>query len=71
MPEHMLTDAAPTYATQGRKSTLIFAKSRIKPVKGMTIPRMELMGALIGTRALLHVKQQLALPIAKQILWSD
>ena len=37
----------------------------------MTIARMELMGAIIGTRALLYVKQQLALLISKQILWSD
>uniref|UniRef100_A0A1I7VE71 Pao retrotransposon peptidase n=1 Tax=Loa loa TaxID=7209 RepID=A0A1I7VE71_LOALO len=45
----------------GTKSSLIFSKSRIAPIKGMTIPRLELMAILIGTRAAQFVMTQLDL----------
>uniref|UniRef100_A0A1I7VQT1 Reverse transcriptase domain-containing protein n=1 Tax=Loa loa TaxID=7209 RepID=A0A1I7VQT1_LOALO len=55
----------------GTKSSLIFSKSRIAPIKGMTIPRLELMAILIGTRAAQFVMTQLDLTNIKVILWSD
>ncbi|KAL3993991.1 Pao retrotransposon peptidase family protein [Acanthocheilonema viteae] len=54
----------------GTKSSLIFAKSRIAPIKGMTISR-DLIAILIGTRAAQFVITQLDLTNIKVILWSD
>uniref|UniRef100_A0A1I7V6A5 Integrase catalytic domain-containing protein n=1 Tax=Loa loa TaxID=7209 RepID=A0A1I7V6A5_LOALO len=51
----------------GTKSSLIFSKSRIAPIKGMTIPRLELMAILIGTRAAQFVMTQLGLINIKEI----
>uniref|UniRef100_A0A1I7VXE7 Uncharacterized protein n=1 Tax=Loa loa TaxID=7209 RepID=A0A1I7VXE7_LOALO len=51
----------------GTKSSLIFSKSRIAPIKGMTIPRLELMAILIGTRAAQFVMTQLDLTNTKQM----
>ncbi|VDK89646.1 unnamed protein product, partial [Onchocerca ochengi] len=54
---HIFTDAssvayaAAVYAKQEKKVSLIFAKSRIAPIKGTTIPRLELLAVLIGGRA--------------------
>ncbi len=50
---------------------LLVSKARLSPMKGMTIPRMELMAVLIGTRLLTFVENQLNLTIDKKILWSD
>ncbi|KAK6112116.1 Pao retrotransposon peptidase family protein [Brugia pahangi] len=54
---------------QETKSSLIFAKSRIAPIKGMTIPRLELMAILIGTRAAQFVMTQLDIVNTRIILW--
>uniref|UniRef100_A8QHS0 Pao retrotransposon peptidase family protein n=1 Tax=Brugia malayi TaxID=6279 RepID=A8QHS0_BRUMA len=56
---------------QETKLSLIFAKSRIAPIKGMTIPRLELMAILIGTRAAQFVITQLDIVNTRIILWSD
>ncbi|KAI1712841.1 pao retrotransposon peptidase domain-containing protein [Ditylenchus destructor] len=50
---------------------LIFSKNRLKPKDGVTIPRLELLAILIGTRALKFVRQELHRPIKRQVLWSD
>lgn len=53
------------------KSDLVFSKSRLAPVKGMTIPRLELMGVLIGVRCVDYVKKELQLPLQKVIVMTD
>ena len=53
------------------KSDLIFCKSRIAPVKGITIPRLELLAVLIGVRCLKYVETQLKLPLDTVILMTD
>ena len=53
------------------KVDLIFAKSRLAPLKGMTMPRLELLAVLIGVRSLQFVKEQLKLKITKTLLWTD
>ncbi|XP_045185375.2 uncharacterized protein LOC123543362 [Mercenaria mercenaria] len=45
------------------RSDLVFSKTRLAPTKGMSIPRMELMGVLIGVRCVNFVKNKLNLPI--------
>ena len=67
--------AATVYLHQqcGERSTcnLIFAKTRIAPVKGMTVPKLELMAVLIGVRCLTFVKDQLKMNISSVYLWTD
>ena len=56
-----------------RKSivNLIFSKVRIAPKKTMSIPRLELMGLLIGVRSLKFVSKELGLESTKRIIWTD
>ncbi|KAI5738230.1 hypothetical protein M8J77_004376 [Diaphorina citri] len=50
---------------------LVFAKSRIAPVKRPTLPRLELLGALIAYRSLKYVHESLDLKITNTYLWID
>jgi hypothetical protein len=50
---------------------LAFTKTRLAPVKKMSIPRLELLAVVIGVRCLQFVKNQLRVPIANMYLWSD
>ncbi|XP_060556893.1 uncharacterized protein LOC132717440 [Ruditapes philippinarum] len=50
---------------------VIFAKTRLAPIKKLTIPRLELLAVLIGLRCLKFVKEQLRVPIEKQYLWTE
>ena len=49
---------------------LIFSKTRLAPDQ-ITIPRLELLGVLIGVRALKFVENQLHLPVMSKILYTD
>ncbi|XP_060588499.1 uncharacterized protein LOC132743919 [Ruditapes philippinarum] len=53
------------------KTDLIFAKTRLAPVKVMTVPKLELMAVLVGVRCLRFVKEQLQLNIENMFLWTD
>ncbi|XP_060570805.1 uncharacterized protein LOC132729079 [Ruditapes philippinarum] len=53
------------------KVDLVFAKSRLAPLKEITIPRLELMAVLIGVRCLKFVSNQLQLNIKEKYLWTD
>ncbi|GIY31107.1 uncharacterized protein CEXT_730751 [Caerostris extrusa] len=50
---------------------LLQAKSRITPMKTITIPRLELMAATIGARLFSYVKQAPKLPNVKAYFWTD
>ena len=50
---------------------LIYVKARLAPIKEVTIPRLELLGVLIGCRASQFVAQQLGIVDIKQILLTD
>ena len=52
------------------KVDLIFAKTRLAP-ENMTIPRLELMGVLIGVRALQFVTSELRLRLKNTIVFTD
>uniref|UniRef100_A0A8R1XPG9 DUF5641 domain-containing protein n=1 Tax=Onchocerca volvulus TaxID=6282 RepID=A0A8R1XPG9_ONCVO len=65
---HVFTDASNTayvaavYIQDQTKETFsVFANSRIAPIKGITIPRLELLAMLIGVRAAQFVIRQLEL----------
>jgi len=54
---------------------LIFSKIRLSPSKPkvppVTLPRLELLGVLIGVRAIAFVGQELHLPVTSSTLWTD
>ncbi|MCP9260781.1 Zinc knuckle family protein [Dirofilaria immitis] len=69
MQFHVFTDASSlvysaaiyvrNYGIEGVKTSLIFAKSRIALIKGITKPRLELLAIIIGVRAAHFVINQL------------
>ncbi|XP_065180165.1 uncharacterized protein LOC135810600 [Sycon ciliatum] len=52
-------------------SNLLISKSRVAPVASPTIPRLELMAALLGVRLIQFVRRELPLTFSSTFLWSD
>ena len=50
---------------------VILAKSRIAPVKETTIPRLELLAALVGARIVNFLRKEIPLSLTNTYLWSD
>ncbi|XP_061176063.1 uncharacterized protein LOC133185014 [Saccostrea echinata] len=50
---------------------LLFSKTRLVPLKKITLPRLELLAVVIGVRCVHFVEQQLKLTITEKILWTD
>ena len=50
---------------------LVFGKSRVTPVKPMTVPRIELCAAVLAVRVSLMLEQELKYEYVKQIYYSD
>ena len=53
------------------QSNLIFSKSRVAPLKKLTIPRLELMATLLGSRVLVFLRKEIPYSFATTYLWSD
>uniref|UniRef100_A0A1I7VPA4 Integrase_H2C2 domain-containing protein n=1 Tax=Loa loa TaxID=7209 RepID=A0A1I7VPA4_LOALO len=80
---HVFTDASmgaysaavyirnPKNGSNSAKSFLLYAKSRIAPIKGITIPKLELLSVLIGVRAAQFVVKQLNIISYHVTVWSD
>ncbi|XP_029835783.2 uncharacterized protein LOC115319889 [Ixodes scapularis] len=58
--------------TNGNTSVrLVMSKARVAPLKKMTLPRLELLGALIGSRLMAFLIETLDLPDLECHLWTD
>ena len=82
MSLHMFVDASEnaygavvyarcTYEDGSSSSEIVAAKSRVAPCIATSIPRLELMGAVIGVRLALRIAEVLEIKISDAIFWSD
>ncbi|XP_055622826.1 uncharacterized protein LOC129766332 [Toxorhynchites rutilus septentrionalis] len=53
------------------RCALVAAKTKVAPLKPLSVPRLELQAAMIGTRLLSSVLTSLDLPVSRRFLWSD
>ena len=60
---------ASAYLVTGNESEFIIARNRVAPIKTLTLPRLELMAAVLGSR--LYDKLKRVLQPMKTYLWSD
>ena len=65
----MTSYGAADYVYTPSTSALVMAKSRVAPLKTLTLPLLELMAAVIGSRLAKHVQKELQ--IDHVTLWSD
>jgi hypothetical protein len=63
--------AAVAYIKIDDQITLIFSKTRLNPIKSLTIPRLELLALLISMRILKFLKNELNIKITNHHIWSD
>ncbi|XP_017490185.1 PREDICTED: uncharacterized protein LOC108378397, partial [Rhagoletis zephyria] len=67
--------AAAVYLRAERKTeiacSLVMSKTRVAPLKPISIPRLELMAAILGLRLAKFVGSELSLHIDRRIFWSD
>ncbi|XP_062542239.1 uncharacterized protein LOC134210212 [Armigeres subalbatus] len=55
----------------GRRCALVAAKTKVSPLKPLSVPRLELQAAMLGTRLTQSVISSLTLPIESRYFWSD
>ncbi|XP_062714134.1 uncharacterized protein LOC134290921 [Aedes albopictus] len=53
------------------RCVLVAAKTKVAPLKPLSIPRLELQAGLIGSRLLNNICTALDLPIEKRYVWTD
>ncbi len=59
------------YADATTSSTLIYAKSKVAPLKPVTIPKLELCGVHLLSKTLLYVCSTLHLDLNQAFAWTD
>ena len=75
---HVFADASPksygvvVYLKHGSTTAFVMSKSRVKPLKDITLPRMELLATFIATRLSQFILKAFSrVNIQKVVLWSD
>lgn len=65
--------AACVYISSGDSSSLVIAKSRVAPISTKEIPRLEILGCLLGARLICRVRDQMAATVSHADLccWTD
>ena len=65
----MASYGAAAFICDKEESRLVMAKNRVAPLKTLTLPKLELMAALIGARLADHL--QSTFPATNVTMWSD
>ncbi|MCG8034838.1 MAG: DUF1759 domain-containing protein, partial [Candidatus Thiodiazotropha taylori] len=60
-----------TYADWKTSTHIVAAKTRVAPITATSIPRLELMGAVIGVRLSTRIARILELQMSQAVFWSD
>lgn len=55
----------------GIQCSFVGAKTKVAPIKPMSVPRLELQAAVLGTRLAKDVERSQRFTIQQQIFWSD
>ncbi len=55
----------------GVHTSLIMSKTKVSPIKRLSIPRLELCGAVIVTKLLWHIKVVFQVPTSDTFIWTD
>ncbi|XP_062537655.1 uncharacterized protein LOC134205975 [Armigeres subalbatus] len=53
------------------RCSLVASKAKVAPLKPLSIPRLELQAAVIGSRLVKSIAEYHTLPITRRFLWSD
>ena len=66
------TDYLRVVREDGKASTsLVMSKTRVTPVRIITLPRSELMAAVITAKLYTYVKSAIDFPISRIVCWRD
>ena len=77
MALHIFCDASEqayatvAYVVSDRGCKFVLSKTRVKPVKVVTLPRMELLGTLLGSRVLEFLNEEVFKSAIKRFVWTD